>query len=90
MFSSKISTLGGMVELCQNMCPKQLPYYKVMIYSNAVDPCEVFEWSNVTLGVFIFEIFTKTYNVNSELQAISTIFSLNLTYFLSIYQNFDK
>ncbi len=90
MFCSKISKLGGMVELCQNMCPKQPPHYKVMIYSNAVVPCEDFEGSNVTLGVFIFEILTKTYNVNSELEAISATFSLNLTYFLSLYQKFDK
>ena len=62
----------------------------VMIYSNAVVPCEDFEGSNVTLGVFIFEILTKMYNVNSELEAISTTFSLNLTYFLSLYQKFDK
>ena len=79
MFCSKISKLGGMVELCQNRCPKQPPYYEVMIYSNAVVPCEDFEGSNVTLGVCICKIFTKTYNVNSEPQAISTTFSLNLT-----------
>ena len=40
MFCSKISKLGGMVELCQNRCPKQPPYYEVMIYSNAVVPCD--------------------------------------------------
>ena len=73
-----------------NTSPKQPPYYKVMIYSKAVVPCEDFEGSNFTLGVFICEIFTKTYDVNSELPAISTTFSLNLLFCLSLYQYFDK
>ena len=79
-----------MVELCQNMWPKLPPYYKVMIYSNAVVPCENFRGSHVTLGVLIFEILTKTYNVNAELEAIPVTFSLNLTHVLSLFQKFDK
>jgi len=58
MFCSKISKLG-MVELWQNMCPKQPLYYKVMLYSNAMVPWANFEGLNDNLDVFIFEIFTK-------------------------------
>ena len=90
MFCSKISKLGGMVDLCRNMYPKLPPYYKVMIFSNSVVPCEYFVGSNVTLGVLMLEILTKMYKGNSELEAILDTFSLNLTYFLSLFQKFDK
>jgi len=61
-----------------------------MIYSNAMIHCEDCEGWNVTLGISIFEIFTKAYNVNSELHAISTTLSLNLTHALSLNNTFDK
>ena len=76
-----------MVEICQHMCHKQPPYYEVMIYNNAVVPCENVEGSNVNLGDYIFEIFIKTYKVNSELQSDFDHFFTKCNIFLVITSN---